>query len=129
MNKNYLKLVPLVIILLISILGVKYELYHLEHSMTGQEFQERFDDEVIVQHFKEKYPIHYLGRVGNVWTSSSPSWSYSGIINDSNNVPELHLQESFGKYEFVYTCYDLTNGYIHFQMTNPTKEYIDNKLC
>ena len=97
--------------------------------MTLEEFHERFDDEDIVKHFKEKYPGHITGLVKN-FGMIFPTWGYTGI--DSPNVKltaSLLLYDDFGKYGFAYVCDRSDKTWTYLYIKNPTKEDIDNNLC
>jgi len=127
MNKNYWKIIPLVIVLVISILLVMHELSTTFPDMTGEEFHERFDDEPIVKHFKLTYPEHFVG-VGKNAAMITLAWGY-GSGHSDGILAELRVHDNFGKYEFTYTCGDVADTYVSVNIKNPTINDIDNNLC
>ena len=126
MNKKYLKIIPLGIMLIVSTWLITVELSHTFPEMTGKEFHERFDDEDIVKHFKLTYPESAAG-AGNNAVMLMPAWGH--ISANGSIVAELRVQDNFGKYEFTYFCGDIADTYVSVNIKNPTMDDIDNNLC
>ena len=61
------------IVLIVSILLILYEISNSEPTMTLEEFHERFDNEEILKHFKEKYTEHFAG-MGKSFGMIMPTW-------------------------------------------------------
>lgn len=102
-------------------------IFHFEPTMTLGEFHERFDDKDIVKHFKSVYPDHFAG-----WGKSpgmiSPEFGY-GSVNESV-IAELRVYENFGKYEFTYTCGEISEDiFANVMIKNPSSKDIDNNPC
>lgn len=119
--------ISIVVIALMPFLLFQTTIFHFEPTINLEEFQEKFDNENIVKHFKSKYPEYFVG-----WGKSggmiSPTWGY-GSVND-RLIAELRIEESFEKYEFTYTCGDIGNDWnSDVMIKNPTKEDIDNNHC
>ena len=119
--------ISIVIVTITPLLMFKTTMFHFEPVMTLEEFHKRFDDEDIVKHFKSAYPEHFVG-----WGKSpgmiSSAWGY-GSVNEPLMI-ELRVQENFGKYEFTYTCGDISEDmFANVMIKNPSIEDIDNNPC
>lgn len=126
MKKNNWVLVLLVIFSSISSLLILNELYQPGPNIDLEEFQERFDNESIVIHFKSTYPEHHVG-----WGTSpgviTPSWAY--ISANSQIDAELRTEEFFGNYKFTYSCIEVSKSHQFVEIENPTPKDIDSNLC
>lgn len=127
--KNYLKIIPFVVVFVIAMILVMNEYSQSPPAMPGQEFLEKFDDDPIVQHFKSAYPENFVG-YGKTFGMLSPEWGYGSVSPVNNGLQaDLRIHDNFGKYEFTYTCGDVADTYVSVRITNPTTEDIDNNPC
>ena len=120
-------IISVVVLAMIPVLAFKTTILHFEPTMTLEGFHEKFDDEAIVKHFKSKYPDHFSGR-GKSPGMIMPAWGY-GSVNESL-IAELRVEENFGKYEFMYTCGNISEDvFANVMIKNPLPEDIDNNPC
>lgn len=124
--KTRFKVILILIVLAVvtSVFSILEIISNPESNITLEEFEEKFGDEDIVKHFKEKY------QAAAGWGKSPgmimPEWGYISV--NESKISELRLESNFGKYEFTYTCSDFSDK-LFFKIKNPSIKDIDEIFC